>query len=56
MPNAVGNKLNISRTFVKCRGIPIYVCMCACVSVHIYIYLAGEHRILSSSQSKLLNQ
>lgn len=37
MPNAVGNKLNISRTFVKCRGIPIYVCMCACVSVHIYL-------------------
>lgn len=56
MSNAVGNKLNVSRTSVKCRGMPLCVCVCVCECTHISVHLTGEHKILSSSQIKLLNQ
>lgn len=50
MSNTVGNKLNVSLTFMKCRGMPVYVCVYICECTHLSVYLAGENSILSSSK------
>lgn len=45
MSNAVGNKLNVSRTFVKCRGMPVYVYVYVCVWVYTYsLFISQENR------------